>query len=81
MKYFNIVGSLYNLFDAVTMIIASLYFKFISKYYAGIHYFFLFFISLSVTISYILPDSPKFLISIQKFSEARRVLNFMAKIN
>ena len=53
------------------MIIASLYYKFISNNYIGIHLFFFLLILASTIISYSLPESPKFLISTKKYKQAR----------
>ena len=67
----NFIGSLYNIFDSLSMIIASLYYKFISNNYIGIHLFFFVLILASTIISYSLPESPKFLISTKKYKQAR----------
>lgn len=80
-KYSNTVGSIYNVFDSMTMIIASVYYKYISKYYEGIHLFFFGMILLSVMISFFMPESPKYLISNNKFHDARYILNKIAKMN
>ncbi|CDW80967.1 organic cation [Stylonychia lemnae] len=80
-KHSNMIGSLYNIFDSITMIMASLYYKYISDDYIGIHLVFFVFILSSALISFTLPESPKFLISVKKYKEARQALNTIAEKN
>lgn len=53
--------------DALSMIGASLYYQYLSKDYEGLHLIFFALILSSVILSFLMPESPKYLISLQKF--------------
>jgi MFS family permease len=71
----NIIGSLYNFFDALTMIAVAFYFKYISKDWFPLLNVFLLLSSVACVISFWMPESPKFLISKKKFRGARDSFN------
>jgi MFS family permease len=62
-KHGNVVGSMNNVIDGCTMIITSIYFKFISNEWVYIHIFFFMIAFLGLIMSFWLPESPKFLLS------------------
>jgi hypothetical protein len=63
------------------MIVASLYFKYISKewLYLSNYYFLVAFIGFLIFL--ILPESPKFLLSIHDYERARKSFNTIAYYN
>lgn len=58
------IGSLFNVVDALSMIGASLYYQYLSKDYEGLHLIFFALILSSVILSFLMPESPKYLISL-----------------
>lgn len=75
------IGSLFNVIDALSMITASLYYQYLSKDYEGIHLFFFALILSATILTFIFPESPKYLVSVEKFEKARLVINKIAIFN
>jgi MFS family permease len=77
----NVIGSLYNTLDAMTMIFTTLYYLYISRnwYYISVCFFSITIIAL--IISFFLPESPKFLVSKGHFLKAKHSFNRIASIN
>ena len=80
-KHANVIGSINNVIDGCTMIIASLYFKYISKNWFFLHFFFFLISLFGFIISMFLPESPKYLIAKGKYNKARESLNTIASVN
>lgn len=74
-KYQTIVGSGFNVFDSSTLIVVALYYWYVSKSYEWIHLFYFGLIGSSLVIVMLLPESPKFLVSMKRYSEARKVFD------
>jgi uncharacterized protein involved in exopolysaccharide biosynthesis len=60
--------------DGSTMIFLSLYFRFISKNWLWFQIFALSFATLAFLVTFIAPESPKYLFSYKKYKEARESL-------
>lgn len=77
----NISGSLFNLFDATTVIFSSMFLLYVSQSWVSLHSFYIALITLSLVISLILPESPKFLVSRKQYVQAAVSYNFIASMN
>ena len=77
----TVIGSFYNVFDGCTMIISSIYFKYISKEWIYLYEFFLGMCVISTLLTFFMPESPRYLISIGDFKRARQSFNFIARMN
>lgn len=67
----SVICSFYNAFDGLTMIQASLYFKYISKDWFYLYWYYLSICIVGTFISFFMPESPRYLISIGDFKRAR----------
>lgn len=63
------------------MIILSLYFRFISKYWLGFQIYAIIAMTACFLGSCLAPESPKYLYSYQRFKEAKQSLQFIARFN
>lgn len=77
----SIVGSTLNFFDAVAVILMSLYYNFVSSDWMGIHLFFSSLIYLATILSFTLPETPGFLLNTDNEGDAIKVLNKIARFN
>ncbi len=77
----TVIFSFYNTFDGWTMITASLYFKYISKDWMYLYSYFFSLCLVGMTISFFMPESPRYLICIGDFKRARDSFNFIARLN
>lgn len=76
------VGTAVLFADAATMILVSLYFRFVSKYWLPFQIGSLAFNVLSVTLLWIfIPESPKYLLSKGKIEQAKKAIKWIAKFN
>lgn len=80
-KHSPIMGSLSLSFDAFTYIITILYFSQVSKYWMPLFYFYIGVACIPTFICYILPESPRYLMSRHMFTEARESFNKIASMN
>lgn len=80
-RHVNFVGSMNNVLDGFTMIIAALYFSYISKEWLGLQTIFFLTTLVGFVISLWLPESPKFLMAKRKFLKARHSFNQIARVN
>ncbi len=67
----SFVGSVYNIFDALTMCWMSLYFRYISKDWLYSQLICLILIAISTALAFRLPESPLYLIKVGKYTEAK----------
>lgn len=77
----NIAGSFNNVIDAFTMIVAALFFKYISKNWMHLATLYLVSAFIGLMLSFKLPESPKFLVSVHRYEEARDSFNEIARLN
>eukprot|EP00347_Sterkiella_histriomuscorum_P021166 403334998 len=77
----TVICSFYNFFDGFTMVQASIYFKFISKDWFYLYWYFLSICMIGTLISFFMPESPRYLISIGDFKRARESFEFISKMN
>lgn len=77
----NIAGSIFNLFDAFIAIFSSFFLLYFSQNWVNLHSVFVGLVTLSLFISFILPESPKFLVSRRHYDEAFEAYNYIARIN
>lgn len=77
----TVICSFYNFFDGLTMMQASIYFKYISNDWFYLYWYFLSICIIGTVISYLMPESPRYLISIGDFKRARESFEFIAKLN
>ena len=77
----TIICSFYNFFDGFTMIQASIYFKYISKDWFTLYWYYLSICIVGMIISFFMPESPRYLISIGDFKRARESFDFIARMN
>eukprot|EP00349_Pseudokeronopsis_sp_Brazil_P003269 CAMPEP_0202961014 /NCGR_PEP_ID=MMETSP1396-20130829/5117_1 /ASSEMBLY_ACC=CAM_ASM_000872 /TAXON_ID= /ORGANISM="Pseudokeronopsis sp., Strain Brazil" /LENGTH=342 /DNA_ID=CAMNT_0049680571 /DNA_START=163 /DNA_END=1191 /DNA_ORIENTATION=+ len=77
----KLVGSIFLCMTTIPSITYSIYFQSMSKdwFYATLFYFTL--LLIATCISFYLPQSPRFFASKLQFEEAKRSLNFIAKMN
>ncbi|CDW88264.1 organic cation [Stylonychia lemnae] len=80
-QHASIMGSLSLCMDSFTMIIASVYFKYISKDWSYLYYFFFSICCIPLIISYFMPESPRYLLQKRLFNDARASFNKIAQIN
>ncbi len=80
-KYYNIIGTLFAIWEGLTLTCLAIYFRYISKEWI---YYQIFGLSLNVlcfiTLVFV-PESPKFLYSAKRYQEAKQSLAFVAKFN
>ena len=81
LKMQTYVGTALLFADGSTMIFLSLYFRFISKNWLWFQIFALSFATLAFLVTFIAPESPKYLFSYKKYKEARESLELIAKFN
>ena len=67
--------------DAVTEVIISLYFWFVTKDWIYLQVYGAFITFLSAICLSIVPDSPKYLYSKGRFEEARKAFSFIQRFN
>lgn len=77
----NIAGSIFNLFDATTVIFSSMFVLYISQSWVSLHSVYIVMITLSLVISLIMPESPKFLVSRKQYVQAAVSYNYIAAMN
>lgn len=75
------VGTAMLIADGSTMIILSIYFRFISKDWLGFQIFALCLTTVSFLVTLLVPESPKYLYSYKKYKEARKALLVIARYN
>jgi len=80
-KHINVIGSLYNMIDGLTMIGASLYFKYLSKNWLYLQALFFAISAIGTGIAFFLPESPRYLISKGHYERARVAFNEIARKN
>ena len=75
-------GSLFNLFDAmVSYAFAALFLEHVSINWVSLHSVYVFLIFISLILTMILPESPKFLVSRKDYEGAALAYNFIARVN
>jgi hypothetical protein len=67
--------------DGSTMILLSIYFRYITKDWLWFQIYGVIALSVSTLACFILPESPKFLYSYKRYDEARNALKFIARFN
>ena len=67
----TIICSFYNFFDGLTMLQAALYFKYISRDWFYLYWYFLIVGFAGMVMSFFLPESPRYLICKGEFKRAR----------
>lgn len=67
--------------DGSTMILSSIYFRFITKDWLYFQLYGVIALAISTAAMFIIPESPKFLYSCKKYDEARESLVKIAKFN
>lgn len=72
------MGAFTNVVDAFTMIIAALFFKYISKEWKLLALLYMVSAATGLYLSFKLPESPKFLLSVHRYEEARDSFNYIA---
>lgn len=77
----NIAGSLFNLFDAQVVIFSSIFLQYVSTDWVTLHSVYIGLATLAFFISFLLPESPKFLVQRKQFEKACDSYNLIAKIN
>ena len=77
----TVICSFYNTIDGLTMIQAAIYFKYISKDWLNLYWYFLMISIAGTIVSFIMPESPRYLISLGDFKRARESFNFIARMN
>jgi hypothetical protein len=80
-KWQTYVGTSLLIADGSTMILLSLYFRFITRDWLGFQIFGLALTTFSFVGSLIAPESPKYLYSYKRFAEAREALGRIARLN
>ena len=80
-KYSYMFSSMYNIVDAFIMIVASLYFMYISKNWYCFEVASFLLVLGSCIASYILPETPRYLLSQGKIEEAIQSFNYIAWFN
>ena len=75
------VGTALLIADGSTMIILSLYFRFISRNWLWFQIFALSLTSVSFCVTLLAPESPKYLYSYKRYKEARKALAVIARYN
>eukprot|EP00347_Sterkiella_histriomuscorum_P008079 403346452 len=80
-KHASLMGSASLGIDSLTMVTASIYFKYISKEWTYLYYFFLFLAIIPFLISLFMPESPKYLVQKRQYEQARHAFNHIAKLN
>ena len=61
-KQANVIGSLALSIDSFTMIIASIFFMYISKNWLGLYSIYFFLLTIPFFISFLMPESPRYLL-------------------
>lgn len=77
----TVICSFYNFFDGLTMIQASLYYKYISRDWFYLYWYFLSICIFGSVLSFMMPESPRYLICKGDFKRARQSFNFIAWMN
>ena len=67
--------------NGIILIFTAVYFKFIDKDWKFLYYIFGAIAILAALATHLLPESPKFLHENNKYTQARQVINLMARIN
>lgn len=80
-KYKSMFGTILNIFDGGILILDYFYFFFVSKDWLYLHLFLLLMGVASFVVMFILPESPKYLLSMGKHQEALNALETIAKFN
>lgn len=75
------VGTFLNLLDPLNLIVVPLVLKYITKDWFPIHFVYFILSTISGIIALFLPESPKFLISKGRFTEAKVSFNIIARYN
>ena len=74
-------GSLFNLFDAMVVVFAALYLEHVSISWVSLHSVYVSLTVISLILTMILPESPKFLVSRKDYEGAAKAYNFIARVN
>ena len=80
-RWQSLVGSVPHIFNNLVAIILCVYFGYISKYWIPLQAWTVGVSCIFALMNFLLPESPKFLITKKKFDEARVSIQFIAKIN
>lgn len=75
------VSVVFFLVESVTYLFISIYFWFISNQWLYLQYVSVAIIAITVVVLNYMPESPKFLLSVGRYDEAKDVLTWMAKYN
>lgn len=80
-KYIFFAGAIYNCSTGFSIVLSSIYFKWLSKNWFYIEVFFFGLKVISNVLIYLLPESPKYLIEMKEYDQAKEVFNYIANIN
>lgn len=80
-KWQTYVGTSLLIADGSTMILLSLYFRFITRDWLGFQIFGIVLSTVAFVGSLIAPESPKYLYSYKRYAEAREALARIARLN
>jgi len=72
---------MFNLFDATIVIFSSVFIMQFSTNWVSLHSVYVSLVAISLIISLILPESPKFLVSRKQYDRAFEAYNFIGKMN
>jgi hypothetical protein len=76
-----LVGSILQIYNLVVLVVCVLYFWLISKEWTWLMFGLCFSGIISMVGCFLLPESPKFLLTKKKYDEARSAINWIAKFN
>ena len=80
-KYQTYVGTVTLFADGSTMIILSIYFRFISKHWLYFEIYAITATALCTFLCLVIPESPKFLYSVRQYKRAKLCMSAIAKYN